>query len=392
MPIAFLKRNFISPLLEFIHDSRAVGIALIICTAVSLIVSNSRWSSSYIHFWNAEMFISHYLPHSILHWINDALMAIFFFLVGMEIKRELTIGELSSIKKSMVPVVAALGGMLVPALIFIFFNAGTAYQKGWGIPMATDIAFSLGVASLLGKRVPVSLKLFLMALAIIDDLGAIVAIAIFYTETINLFYLLSGVGIFSVLLIWNYFKLPFGFWNFILGIVLWFCFFNSGVHATIAGVLFAFTIPLNQLSKLEHAIHHYVNFLIIPVFALANTAILIPADFTQHITNNLSFGILFGLLVGKPIGIVFFSWALVKLKLGTLAKGIKWKHMIGLGLLAAIGFTMSIFISMLAFKDSFTQDISKVAVIIASLIAMLLSYAWFKYFTKEITPKSLASF
>lgn len=392
MPIAFLKRNFISPLLEFIHDSRAVGIALIICTAASLIASNTNWGSSYIQFWNAEMFVSNYLPHSILHWINDALMAIFFFLVGMEIKRELTIGELSSINKSIVPVVAALGGMLVPALIFIFFNAGTSYQKGWGIPMATDIAFSLGVASLLGKRVPVSLKLFLMALAIIDDLGAIVAIAVFYTETINLFYLLSGVGIFSVLLIWNYFKLPFGFWNFILGIALWFCFFNSGVHATIAGVLFAFTIPLNQLSKLEHTLHHYVNFLIIPVFALANTAILIPVDFTQHITNKLSFGILFGLLLGKPIGIVFFSWALVKLKLGTLAKGIEWKHMIGLGLLAAIGFTMSIFISMLAFKDSFTQDISKVAVIIASLIAMLLSYTWFKYFTKEITPKSLASF
>lgn len=385
MPLAFLKRNFISPLLEFIHDSRAVGIVLICCTAVSLIISNTAWSSSYTQFWNAEIVPTHYLPHSMLHWINDALMAVFFFLVGMEIKRELTIGELSSIKKSIVPVAAAFGGMLLPALLFFLLNAGTPYQKGWGIPMATDIAFSLGVASLLGKRVPIALKLFLMALAIIDDLGAIVAIAIFYTEAINVMYLLIGFGVFFVLLIWNYFKLPFGFWNFLLGFALWFCFFNSGVHATIAGVLFAFTIPLAQLSKLEHAMHHYVNFLIIPIFALANTAILIPADFTTHITNKLSLGILLGLLVGKPVGIVLFAFILVRLKLGSLAKGIGWKHMIGLGFLAAIGFTMSIFISMLAFKDSFTQDSSKVAVIIASLIAMVLSYIWFKYFIKKPT-------
>lgn len=379
-------------MLEFIHDSRAVGIALIICTAVSLILSNTAWSSSYIQLWNSEILVSNYLPHSVLHWINDGLMAVFFFLVGMEIKRELTIGELSSLKKSIVPVAAAFGGMLVPALIFLFFTLDTSFQKGWGIPMATDIAFSLGVASLLGKRVPVSLKLFLMALAIIDDLGAIVAIAIFYTETISFIYLFTGIGIFSILLIWNYFKLPFGFWNFLLGIALWFCFFNSGVHATIAGVLFAFTIPLYKLSKLEHAIHHYVNFLIIPLFALANTAILIPADFTQHITNKLSMGIMLGLLAGKPVGIVLFTFILIKLKLGALAKGIEWKHIIGLGLLAAIGFTMSIFISMLAFKDSFTQDNSKVAVIIASLIAMFLSYTWFNLFIKKNKQKPMASF
>ena len=383
MPFSFLKRTFISPLLEFIQDSRAVGIILIICTVVSLLLSNTGWGAAYITFWNTEVHLSSTLPHSVLHWINDGLMAVFFFLVGMEIKRELIIGELSSIKQAILPVVGALGGMLVPAFIFILFNINTPFSNGWGIPMATDIAFSLGVASLLGSRVPVALKIFLTALAIIDDLGAIIAIAAFYTSTLHLVYLLIGLLLFAVLLIWNYLKLPFGFWNFILGFALWFCFFNSGVHATIAGVLFAFTIPVSKLSSIEHGIHNYVNFLIIPLFALANTAISIPAGFVQHLSNSLSFGIIFGLMLGKPIGIVLFCWITVKMKWGELAEGINWNHMIGLGLLAAIGFTMSIFISMLAFKDSFTQVISKMAVMVSTIIAIIFAYVWFKYFTKE---------
>lgn len=383
MPLNFLKRTFISPLLEFIQDSRAVGITLLICTALSLIISNSGWGSGYLSFWNTEVHLSHYLPHTIIHWINDGLMAIFFFQVGMEIKRELVDGELSSLKQSILPVAGAFGGMLVPALIFTLFNSGTVYANGWGVPMATDIAFSLGIASLLGNRVPIALKIFLTALAIIDDLGAIVAIAVFYTSTIHLLYLFIGILVFAVLLLWTKLKLPFGFWNFLLGIAMWFCFFNSGVHATIAGVLFAFTIPVRRLTDIEHSLHNYVNFLIIPIFALANTAILIPAGFIQHISNSLSLGVMFGLLVGKPVGIILFCWLLVKLKLGQLAEGISWKHMIGLGLLAAIGFTMSIFISMLAFKDSFTQDISKMAVMVASVIAIILGYAWFKFFIKE---------
>jgi Na+:H+ antiporter, NhaA family len=383
MPLSFLKRTFISPLLEFIQDSRAVGITLLICTVLSLIISNTALGNSYLGLWNAEVHLSHYLPHTVLHWINDGLMAIFFFQVGMEIKRELVNGELSSLKQSILPVAGAFGGMIVPALIFSLFNSGTVYANGWGVPMATDIAFSLGIASLLGGRVPVALKIFLTALAIIDDLGAIVAIAVFYTSTIHLLYLFIGAILFAVLLLWTKLKLPFGFWNFLLGIAMWFCFFNSGVHATIAGVLFAFTIPVKRLSNIEHALHNYVNFLIIPIFALANTAILIPTGFMLHISNSLSLGVIFGLLVGKPVGIVFFCWLLVKLKLGQLAEGISWKHMIGLGLLAAIGFTMSIFISMLAFKDSFTQDISKMAVMVASVIAILLGYAWFKFFIKE---------
>jgi Na+:H+ antiporter, NhaA family len=383
MPLQFLKRTFVSPLLEFIHDSRAVGIFLIITTFISLLLSNSPFGNSYVSFWNTEINLTHYLPHSIIHWINDGLMAVFFFQVGMEIKRELIAGELSSFKKSVLPVVGAIGGMIVPALIFFLFNKGTVYADGWGIPMATDIAFSLGVASLLGKRVPLSLKIFLTALAIIDDLGAIVAIALFYTESIHLNYLFGGLGVAAALMAWSYFKLPFGFWNFILGLLLWFCFYNSGVHATIAGVLFAFTIPMNKLTELEHAFHNYVNFLIIPIFALANTAIIIPSGFNDHISSNLSVGIMLGLLVGKPLGIVGITFLLVKLKVGTLSKGIQWKHMIGLGLLAAIGFTMSIFITMLAFKSSFTQDIGKMAVMVASLIAIILAYAWFKIFTKE---------
>lgn len=390
MPFKFLKRTFISPLLEFIHDSRAVGILLIICTAISLILSNTSFGADYTGFWNKEVHLAHSLPHTIIHWINDGLMSIFFFQVGMEIKRELITGELASFKKSIMPVAGALGGMLVPALIFLAFNSGTKFQNGWGIPMATDIAFSLGVASLLGKRVPLSLKIFLTALAIIDDLGAIAAIAVFYTETIHTSYLLGGLGLTALLAVWNYFKLPFGFWNFLISAIIWFCFFNSGVHATIAGVLFAFTIPLKKLDNIEHALHNYVNFLIIPIFALANTAIIIPGGFVQNLGSDLSLGIIAGLLIGKPLGIVGFAFILVKLKAGNLAKDVNWKHMIGLGLLAAIGFTMSIFISMLAFKSSFTQDESKMSVMVASFIAMFLAYAWFKIFTKEKSSKVVA--
>jgi len=383
MPFHFLKRTFLSPLLEFIQDSRAVGVILLICTVFSLLISNTFLGDYYLNFWNAEVHLGAYMPHNILHWINDGLMAIFFFQVGMEIKREMVSGELASIKQSILPVVGALGGMLVPALIFTIFNNGTEFANGWGVPMATDIAFSLGIASLLSGRVPLALKIFLTALAIIDDLGAIVAIAIFYTSTIKFVYLFSGLGIFALLLLLTRFKIKFGFWNFLLGAVLWFCFFNSGVHATIAGVLFAFTIPIKFLDRIEHALHNYVNFLIIPIFALANTAIVIPLGFTEHMTNSLSLGIIAGLLLGKPLGIVLFCWLLVKLKIGQLAEGINWKHMIGLGLLAGIGFTMSIFISMLAFKDSFTQDISKMAVMVASVLAIICGYAWFKFFIKE---------
>ena len=390
MPFGFLKKTFLSPLLEFIHDSRAIGILILVNTVLSLLLANTGWSESYIALINQEVHLGSQLPHTVLHWINDGLMALFFFMAGMEIKRELKVGELASLKKSIMPVMGAIGGMLGPALIFVSIHAGSDYANGWGIPMATDIAFSLGVASLLGSRAPIVLKIFLTALAIIDDLGAIMAIALFYTSTLNMAYLFAGLLIFMLLTLLNYLKVRFGVLNFLLGIGLWFCIFNSGIHATIAGVLFAFTIPLHKLSSIEHAIHNYVNFLIIPLFVLANTAIVIPSGIAAQLVSPLSLGIMLGLLLGKPAGILFFCWITVKLKLGELAKGLTWKHMFGLGLLAAIGFTMSIFIAMLAFKDSFTQDISKMAVMTASVTAIIAAWVWFKFFTKPGKEKVLA--
>jgi len=392
MPLLkYLRKSFVSPLLEFIHDSRAVGVFLIVSTILSLLISNSDAGEYFVAMLNVELGHSNFLPHSLLHWINDGLMAIFFFLVGMEIKRELMVGELSSFKKSLMPIVGALGGMLVPALLFTLFNAGTEYAKGWGIPMATDIAFSLGVASLLGSRAPIALKIFLTALAIIDDLGAIIAIAIFYTNELNFYFLLGGISIFLGLVSWNRLKMPFGIGHFIAGAIMWFCFFNSGIHATIAGVLLAFTIPLKKLENLVHELHVPVNFIIIPIFALANTAIIIPASFVENLTQNLSIGIAVGLILGKPIGIVLFCFIAAKLKWGELANGLTWNSMVGLGLLAGIGFTMSIFISMLAFDNPATQDISKMAVLLASVLAMLLAYGWFYIFTKEGKGKRIKS-
>lgn len=379
--IRTLRKNLLSPLNEFLKDSRAVGIILIACTIVSLILANSPWQASYLHFWEMEFHIpvtALHLPHTFLHWINDGFMALFFFLVGMEIKRELTIGELSSIRKSMLPVLAAIGGMLFPALIFTLFNGSTPYAHGWGIPMATDIAFSLGVLSLLGNRVPVSLKILLMALAIIDDLGAILTIAIFYTADLQLTYLFAGAGALVLLVILNLAKVQRLIFYFIPGIILWYCILNSGVHATIAGVLLAFCIPLSRISSLEHSLHDPVNFIIMPVFALANTAIVFPPDILHVFTSTISYGIIAGLLIGKPLGIFFFSWLATRLKLAALPSQTNWAQIVGVGLIAGIGFTMSIFISTLAYNENELQVISKMSVIVASLLAGLLGFIFLK--------------
>jgi len=379
--IRTFRKNLLSPLNEFLKDSRAVGIILIACTIVSLILANSPWQASYLHFWEMEFHIpvaALHLPHTFLHWINDGFMALFFFLVGMEIKRELTIGELSSIRKSMLPVLAAIGGMLCPALIFTLFNGNTPYAHGWGIPMATDIAFSLGVLSLLGNRVPVSLKILLMALAIIDDLGAILTIAIFYTADLQLTYLFAGAGALVLLVILNLAKVQRLIFYFIPGIILWYCILNSGVHATIAGVLLAFCIPLSRISSLEHSLHDPVNFIIMPVFALANTAIVFPSDILHVFTSTISYGIIAGLLIGKPLGIFFFSWLATKLKLAALPSQTSWAQIVGVGLIAGIGFTMSIFISTLAYNENELQVISKMSVIVASLLAGLLGFIFLK--------------
>lgn len=374
-------KKLLSPIYQFLQDSRAVGIVLIICTAFSLILANSAWQQAYLACWDTVVHIpvpALHLPHTVLHWINDGLMVPFFFLVGMEIKREVTIGELSSIRQSLLPVLAALGGMLCPALIFSLFNGHTPYANGWGIPMATDIAFSLGILSLLGNRVPLSIKIFLTALAIIDDLGAIIAIAIFYTAGLQLGYLLAAAVILLLLIILNKTKVRPLWCYFIPGILLWYCIFNSGIHATIAGVLLAACIPLPKISRLIHQLHDPVNFVIMPIFALSNTAIIFPADIWQSLNTSISYGILAGLVIGKPLGIFLFSFLATRLRLASLPDGASWGQMLGIGMIAGIGFTMSIFIATLAYTAADWQITSKIAIIAASLLSGLIGYVFLR--------------
>lgn len=376
-----ITERIISPVREFIQDSRAVGILLICCTVLSLTISNSGWGAGYVHFWERklEMPIPELnLPHSILHFINDALMVFFFFLAGLEIKRELMVGELSTFRKSMLPVLAAVGGMMVPAFIYYLWCGNTPYRSGWGIPMATDIAFSLGILSLLGRKAPLSFRIFLTALAIIDDLGGILTIAIFYAKNINMAYLLAAALIVIVLAMMNVFRMRRRYPYYIFGALLWYLVFNSGIHATVAGVLLAFTIPLQRIEALEHSLHDPVNFIILPLFALANTAIILPTDFSVIFTSDVHHGILSGLALGKPIGIFLASFIAVKTGLGTLPNGMRFKHLIGVGMIAGIGFTMSIFIATLAFASSEMQTIAKVAIITASIIAALTGYTYLR--------------
>jgi NhaA family Na+:H+ antiporter len=352
-----------------------------------MILANTGLKEGYISFWDTLFdpagehhyhYYSLILPNSWLLWINDGLMVFFFFLVGMEIKRELTVGELSSVRKAILPVFAALGGMLFPAAIFAIINNGTPYTQGWGIPMATDIAFSLGILSLLTKRVPVALKIFLMALAIIDDLGAILTIAIFYTPHVDVKYLLIGGIVYLIPLLLNYFKVKRLIFYFIPGVVLWYCLFNSGIHATISGVLLAFCIPQDKISELVHNLHDPVNFIIMPVFALANTAIQLPADIIGSLHNSVSYGVMTGLVIGKPLGIFIFSWLAVKLKLAKLPSNSSWLQLLGIGMIAGIGFTMSIFIASLAYENRDLQIIAIMSVITASLIAGIAGFIFLR--------------
>lgn len=381
--IKHFSRRLFSPLKDFLKDSRAVGIILIICTVLSLTLSNiPATQSGYFDFWLQHLPLSAgnlHLPQNPLAWINDGLMVVFFFLVGMEIKRELLIGELASAQKSMLPVLAALGGMIFPALIFFAFNGNTPFHHGWGIPMATDIAFSLGIISLLGNRIPVQLKIFLTALAIIDDLGAIVVIALFYASDIHLGYLLMGLGIFTIPILLNLMRAGQPLLYFIPGIVVWYCFLNSGIHPTIAGVLLAFCIPLSRISRLEHALYNMVNFIVMPLFALANTAIIFPAAFGHVVHSPVTFGVMLGLILGKPIGISAFSFLSVKFKIASLPSNTDWKQIVGAGMIAGIGFTMSIFIATLAYQEEELQVISKIAILAGSVIAGILGYCWLKF-------------
>lgn len=381
-----VRKVIIDPLMTFIHDSRSIGIVLLVATALSILLANiSAISESYLSLfhWSFDGTEEHaiewgflHLPNSIMVVINDLLMAVFFFLAGMEIKRELVTGELSSIKQSILPVVAAIGGMLIPALIYSQFNRGTDYMHGWAIPMATDIAFTLGIASLLGSRVPVALKIFITALAIIDDLGAIVVIALFYGGQLKLLYLILSAIIMIVLLSFQKNRVKLGWYTWVLGLLLWYTMFNSGIHATVAGVLFAFTIPVKKLASLEMAFHTPVYFIIMPIFALANTAIVFPDAGITALNSTFSWGIIAGLFIGKPLGIVLACYWMVKRKWASLPSHTNWHQLIGAGILAGIGFTMSIFISTLAFKEIAIQDIAKIAVLITSLLSMIVGYIW----------------
>lgn len=416
------------PIQEFLHQQASGGILLIIATVIALAWANSPFAESYHHLWHTYVKIDVSgvgLNYSLHHWINDGLMVIFFFVVGLEIKRELLVGELSSVKKAALPIAAALGGMIFPALIYTVFNLGSEGTSGWGIPMATDIAFVVGILALLGKRVPLALKIFILALAIVDDLGAVLVIAIFYTSNISLTSLFIAAGLIIVLIVMNKLGVRNLLVYTLVGIALWLAFLKSGVHPTVAGVLLAFTIPvssrintkkftnktesllkdfdnagehgedvltnserlsivdqienncekiLTPLQRFEHYLHPWVSFFIMPVFALANAGVTIGSGFSSAITHPVSIGIVLGLFLGKQIGIFSFSYLAVKLKLASEPEGVSWKKIYAASVLAGIGFTMSLFIANLAFNSPELLNISKVGILTGSLLSGIVGF------------------
>jgi NhaA family Na+:H+ antiporter len=372
-----LSATFVS----FFESERSSSLLLIGCTLLSVLLANSVMGNAYVHFWHQDMF-----GMSLEHWVNDGLMAIFFLMIGLELERELYSGELSSVKKALLPAIAATGGVIVPALIHLFFNAGTNTQAGIAIPMATDIAFALGIIALLGSRIPASLKVFLVALAVIDDLIAVIIIAVFYTADLNLLYLAAALSTFAFLLFCNLklriMSLPL---YLIGGVLMWVFMLKSGVHATIAGVLLAFAIPYSAKSednhspshKLENFLHKPVAFIILPIFALANTGVILSTDWASQFLQTNSLGIMTGLILGKPLGIYLSSYLAVSHRVCQLPEGLNWNHIFGVGLVAGIGFTMSIFITNLAFPaQTDLINASKIAIFSASLIAGTFGYLW----------------
>lgn len=427
--------RLLRPVDNLLRNKPISGVLLFLSVIIALVWANSPWRESYHHLWETSFSVGfgedHILSKNLHHWINDGLMAIFFFVVGLEIKREVMAGDLSTWKKASLPAAAALGGMIVPAFIFTIFNWGTPTEGGWGVPMATDIAFTLGVLSLLGNRVPLSLKLFLTALAIVDDLGAVLVIAFFYTDNLLLLYLEYGAAFLAFLLLLNYLGVRKTRIYAIVGICgLWYAFLLSGVHATIAGVLLAFTIPakarINKrgfishvkslldklqrtksidgqylsdeqheiiedikeerekietpLQKLEYNLNPLVSFFILPLFALANAGIEIQSESWSGLLEPVSIGIVTGLILGKCIGILSFSVLFVKLGISELPKNTNWGTMTGAAIMAGIGFTMSIFISELAFEDPAVKAQAKLAILIASTLAGLIGMLVIKTF------------
>ena len=386
--------NYISkPFKWFFKLEAASGLVLLFAAIIALYISNSNLADLYFSTLNKYLFIginNFGLKLSVIHWINDALMAIFFFFVTLEIKREFLQGELSNIKQALLPIIAAVGGMLVPALFYVFINFGDSETlKGWAIPSATDIAFSLGVLSLLGKRVPLSLKVFLTALAIIDDLGAIVIIALFYSGELSIKYLILMLGAFIILLLINKFNIKKFLPYLIVGLFLWDFTHNSGVHATIAGVLLAMTIPhrkkekdFSLLIKIEHAISPYVAFGIMPLFAFANAGVSLEGLTFGSLLNKVPLGILLGLFVGKQLGVFIFSYVSIKAKIAQMPSDTSWYNFYGVGVLTGIGFTMSLFVGNLAFAENIQyMDGVKIGVLTGSLLSTL-----FGYFLILLTP------
>ena len=372
----------------FFSSEKAGGLILIACTVVSLLLANNSFGGGYHEFWQMK-----FSGQSLEHWINDGLMTIFFLLIGLELEREIYDGELSNIKDAALPFFGALGGMLVPAILYVLVNYGSATQSGAGITMATDIAFALGILSLLGNRVPTSLKIFLTALAVIDDLGAILLIAVFYSKNIVVANLLISLGIFAALLLMNRLKVRNLIPYLLGGVGMWYFMLHSGVHATITGVLLAFAIPFGNGSKtsssyvLQKALHKPVAFFILPVFALANTAIFISPGIGKALTQTYSMGIAIGLVIGKPLGIFLGSFIVVRLGICKLPADMSWRSIIGVGFLGGIGFTMSIFIALLAFDDMSIINVAKFAILLSSVVAGVVGFVLLKNILKLKVPE-----
>ena len=360
---------------EFFESEKLGGLLLIFCTTISLLVANSTFGESYHCFWLIK-----FGGQNLEYWINDGLMTVFFLLIGLELEREIYQGELSNFNDAILPIFGAIGGMLVPAGLYLFLNYDTPTQSGAGIPMATDIAFAIGILSLLGNKVPTSLKIFLTALAVLDDLGAILVIALFYTKTILWSNLAIALGIYFVLVILGRRKVNNLIPYIVGGILMWYFMLHSGVHATITGVLLAFAIPFGQGGKkstsyiLQNFLHKPVAFVVLPIFALANTAIVLNTGIGETLLENYSLGIALGLIVGKPLGIFVFAFAAVKIGLCKLPADLNWKAILGVGFLGGIGFTMSIFVTLLAFENDIIVSNAKFVILIASLISGLLGF------------------
>jgi NhaA family Na+:H+ antiporter len=378
---------------DFFNSEKSSGIFLILCTLLSLSIANSTLGPAYVDFWHINL-----AGLSIEHWINDALMAVFFLFIGLELERELYNGELSSIKNALLPIFAAIGGIAVPASIHFALNSGTPTQAGTGIPMATDIAFALGVLALLGSRIPVSLKVFLTALAVMDDLGAIIVIAVFYTAKFSLGYLLGALAVFAALVVVNRVFRVMSLTPYLIGgALMWFLMLKSGVHATIAGVLLAFAIPFSARAddekspshRLEHLLHKPVAFVILPIFALANTGIVIGSGWQQELLSANSLGIASGLVLGKPLGIILLSFLAVAIGVCRLPDELQWRHIFGVGILGGIGFTMSIFITNLAFAgNAEVINASKMAILLASVAAGTAGFIWLRFFTRPAADRT----